>query len=350
MMQVDFRNIYLKKRFPLRISRGLRTGSTNLFISLTKDNITGWGEMAPGKTEGVDSAEAGQLVLQKFIDSGIDNLSVQQVFEKAKSEGLAACALAALDIALWDWTAKKKNIPLYQLLKTNKPTVPTSVTIGINPPEVVRERVPLLLDGTSVKALKIKLGSPEGIEKDIEMFEEVLSSTKNYQVSLRVDANGGWNVEEAIKMMNWLASKGVDYIEQPLAEGNEDGLPTIYKNRALPIYIDESCRSADDAHRWAHCVDGVNMKLMKCGGITGALQIIDAAKSKGLKTMIGCMGESSMSIAAAAALTGMLDQIDLDSHLNLDPDPCGGAPLINGITSPTDQIGHGAYIKNLENV
>ena len=122
-------------------------------------------------------------------------------------------------------------------------------------------------------------------------------------------------------------------------------LQYLYPNRPLPIYIDESCRYADDVGKWANHIDGVNMKLMKCGGITEALSIIQNAKKYGLKTMIGCMSESSISIAAAAALSGGIDHIDLDSHYNLAPDPATGAQLVNGVTLPDFIPGHGAILK-----
>ena len=344
-MQINFKTLYLKKRFPLRISRGLRVGSNNLFVSITENGVTGWGEMAPGKTEGADTPKAGQATLTEFFNTGLEGLSITEIFEKGKAFGLPSCAQAALDMALWDWLAKSGNLPLHKMLGIGKTKIPTSVTIGINPPEVVKERVPLLLDGTGVRCLKIKLGSKEGIDADKAMFAQVVESTKNYDVKLRVDANGGWNVDDAIHMMKWLTDLGTDYVEQPLAEGRESDLPFIFKNRPLPIFVDESCRHASDIPNWANAVDGVNMKLMKCGGITGALRIIATAKAFNLKTMIGCMGESSMSISAGAAISGLLDHIDLDSHLNLAPDPCEGATFTNGVVVPTDAAGHGACIK-----
>lgn len=345
MMQLNFRTIYLKKRFPLRISRGLRVGSENLFVSISKNGITGWGEMAPGKTEGADSPEAGQKVLIDFFNTDLNGLSINEIFERGNEFDLPKCAQAALDMALWDWLAKSGNLPLYKMIGTSKPKIPTSVTIGINPPEVIRERVPLLLDGTGVRCLKIKLGSNDGIEADQAMYSEVVEATKKYDVQLRVDANGGWNVNDAIFMMKWLADRNTDYIEQPLEEGREEDLIHLFKNRPLPIYLDESCRLSSDIPKWAHVVDGVNMKLMKCGGITEALRIIATAKAFKLKTMIGCMGESSISISAGAAISGFLDHIDLDSHLNLAPDPCEGAQFVNGVIVPTDHSGHGAFIK-----
>ena len=344
-MQVEFKIIHLHKRFALAISRGVHSGSDNLFVSVTMQDITGWGEMSPGKTEGADTPEAARTSLEQFLQNDLDDLSIEAIYNLARDQQVPACALAALDIALWDWLGKKTGQALYQLLGAGKPTVPTSVTIGINPPEVVKERVPLLLDGTGVKALKIKLGSPEGIEADKAMYSQVIESCRPYHVQLRVDANGGWDVASALHMMQWIADRGADYIEQPLKQGNEDGLPTLFKGRPLPIFIDESCRFSEDVGKWAHCVDGVNMKLMKCGGITEALLIIAAAREYKLKTMIGCMGESSMSIAAGASITGFIDYIDLDSHLNLDPDPCTGAEMVDGIIMPNDLPGHGAAFK-----
>ena len=258
-------------------------------------------------------------------------LPVTDVYDLARQEGVPACALAVLDIALWDLLAKKANLPLYQLYGLSKPTIPTSVTIGINPPEVVRERVPLLLEGTGIQSLKIKLGSPEGVDADKAMFAQVIESCKPYDVVIRVDANGGWNIDDALMMNKWLADHNTDYVEQPLKEGEEELLPVLFKNRPLPIYVDESCRFSTDIPNWAHAVDGVNLKLMKCGGLTEALRIIAVARSFNLKTMIGCMGESSISISAGAAITGLIDHIDLDSHLNLAPDPAVGAALISGV-------------------
>ena len=344
-MQVNYQTIHLKKRFPLAISRGTHSGSENLFVSIVKDNISGIGEMSPGVSEGAQTAIQGQRALEEFLKNEFQDQTIEQIYMNARAHGVAACALAALDIALWDRQSKAADLPLYKHLGLTLPSVATSVTIGINPPNIVQHRIPLLLDGTGVKSLKIKLGSVAGIDADKAMYSQVLESSKHYSIQLRVDANGGWNTKDALHMMRWLAERGCDYIEQPIMEGAEDDLAYLYKNRPLPIFIDESCRFAEDVGRWSDCVDGVNIKLMKCGGITGALQIINEAKKYKLKTMIGCMGESSLSISAAAALSGAIDYIDLDSQLNLAPDPCTGAELIDGVIVPNDEPGHGAKLK-----
>lgn len=349
-MKIQYHKVLLKKRFPLKISRGVKGDTYNVFVSVEKDGITGWGEAAPGKNENADTPEKVIEALQRLVTTGLEGLSIYAIEQRARALNIPPCAYAGLDIALWDWTAKKAQLPLYQLLGFPKPTQPTSVTIGINPPEVVKERVPLLLDGTTVQSLKIKLGAPEGLEADKAMFEQVVKSCANYTVKIRVDANGGWDLEKAIHMSQWLAERGVSYIEQPLKEGTEEQLPALYKASVLPIYVDESCRFAENIPHWAQAVHGVNFKLMKCGGITEGLRIIATAKAFGLKTMVGCMSESSIAIAAAAALSGVLDHIDLDSHYNLAPDPAEGAPLINGITLPSDRAGHGAKLKPTTNV
>lgn len=341
-MQVAYRSVYLKKRFPLRISRGVFEGDDNLFVSVTEGGHTGWGEMAPGEGEGAGSAAEGQAQLEAFCREGLSS-SIHDTWMAAREHGLAPCALAALDMAHWDLRAKQAGMPLYRMLGLARRGVVSSLTVGINPPEVVRERVPLLLE-KGARALKIKLGSPEGVEADMAMFNEVLGAAEGSGAVLRVDANGGWSLENARRMMVWLAKRGVEYVEQPLPRGAEDQLPALFKDRALPIFVDESCCFASDIPGFADAVDGVNLKLMKAGGITEALRIVATARAHGLKTMIGCMGESSVSIAAGASIGALFDYIDLDSHLNLDPDPADGAPFADGVTLPADRPGHGGAL------
>ena len=347
-MIIKFHKVNLKKKFPLQISRGIHSESQNVFIELIEDGITAWGESAPGKTEGASSAIQVEESLVKLIEEGIEGLSIYDVYQKGKELKTPPCALAALDIALWDLKAKKANLPLNDLLGIPKPSTPTSITVGINPPEVVKERVELILKNKQVRALKIKLGSPNGIDYDKEIYSKVLESALSSKISIRVDANGGWALDDAREMIKWLSERNAEYIEQPLAEGNEDQLKFLFKGRSLPIFVDESCRFSEDVPRLANFVDGVNLKLMKCGGITEALRILNTARSFGLKTMIGCMSESSVSISAGASLTGIIDYVDLDSHYNLSPDPSSGAVMINGVTMTNNGNGHGANL-NIEN-
>ena len=345
MAVFSVRHIQVSKLYPLQISRGTSTGSRNLYVFAKEGEHTGVGECAPGT--GFDEtlaaiAEAQIMELAARHDVGC---TIHEIWQAARQMNMDPSALAAVDIALWDLLAKQANMPLYRLLGLCPPTVPTSVTIGINPVDVIRERVPLILGHSKAKCLKIKLGCPDGIERDKENFLAAKEAAGK-GIKLRVDANGGWSVDNAKKMLNWLADHGADYVEQPLPEGSEKDLPRIYEGRPIPIFVDESVRWSKDVPKVSGAVDGVNMKLMKCGGISEALRIIATARAHGLQTMIGCMGESSISIAAGAALGSLLDHIDLDSHFNLNPDPAGGLDMIDGVVTPRDVPGHGAYLKD----
>ncbi|MBT7573033.1 MAG: dipeptide epimerase, partial [Flavobacteriaceae bacterium] len=324
-MKISFKKIMLKKKFPLAISRGISGDNHNVFIKIEDEGLVAWGESCPGKSEGAENAEEVISQLNKLIKVGIKDKSIYEIESIARDMKISPSAYAGLDIALWDLKAKKAKLPLNELLGLPLPKSMTSLTIGIMSPESVKQRIPLLFENASTKFLKVKLGSPLGLEADKAMYKQVLNSTKGYGLSLRVDANGGWSTENAKYMIDWLSDKNCDYVEQPLVEGNEKELKTLYQSRSLPIFVDESCRSSSDISKYHDCVDGVNLKLMKCGGITEGLRVLSTAKAFGLETMIGCMSESSISISAAASISGQIDHIDLDSHYNLNPDPSWGA-------------------------
>lgn len=344
-MTFSFLEARLTKRYPLRISRGVSTGSNNLFVTVSDGAHTGIGECAPGTGYDDSMAAAIRPKLETFIAEWHGAISIREAYAKAREVDMDPPAIAGLDMALWDLLAKLCNVPLYRLYGLAKPKVPTSVTIGINPAEVIRERVPEILARTGGKALKVKLGCPEGIERDKENYLAAKDSSSPFGVKLRVDANGGWTVEEAKHMMRWLAERQCDYVEQPLPQGLERELPQLFEGRPLPIFVDESVHFSQDVPLVAPWVDGVNLKLMKCGGLTEALNIVAVARAHGLQTMIGCMGESSVAISAGASIGALFDHIDLDSHLNLDPDPAIGALMVDGIVTPPERPGHGAELR-----
>ena len=344
-MKISFHKVLLKKRFPLEISRGVNSESYNVFIRIEENKLVGWGESAPGNSEGASNTDEVILQIQQLVDVNIQNKSIYEIENISREMKISPCAYAGLDIALWDLKAKKAKMPLHKLLGLPLPRSQTSLTVGIMSPNSIKERIPLLFEGSSAKFLKVKLGSNNGLEADKAMYNQVLESIKPYDIKLRVDANGGWSTEEAKYMIDWLSKRKCDYVEQPIVEGNEEDLKTLYKSRSLPIFVDESCRYSHDIIKYYEYVDGVNLKLMKCGGITEGLRILSTAKSFGLESMIGCMSESSISISAGASISGQIDHIDLDSHYNLKPDPASGASMINGITMPTISHGHGAFLK-----
>jgi L-alanine-DL-glutamate epimerase-like enolase superfamily enzyme len=348
VIQVQFRVLDLAKLYPLAISRGVMSSSRNLFVTVSDGLHSGIGELSPA-TGSEWTAERGERQLRAFVSEsalfqGGSAPSPHDVYAEMRASSIDPPAMAALDVALWDLLAKQGGLPLYRLLGLPNRSVPTSVTIGINPPDVTRERVGAILRATGAKCLKIKLGSPEGRDHDKAHFSAAAEAAAQFSPSLRVDANGGWTPEESIQMIAWLAERGVEYVEQPLAAGAEAELSRVFAERKLPIFLDETIRFSEDVPAVADRCDGINLKLMKCGGITESLRIVATARALRLHTMIGCMSESSIAIAAGAAIGALFDHIDLDSQLNLNPDPASGIPLVDGVVTPREVPGHGGYL------
>lgn len=345
MLKLSFQILDVVKLYPLTISRGTSATTQNLIVSLSDGTFTGLGELAPAPATAPDwHAERGIADLTRFEAAGLIE-TPREAFLAMREMSVCPPAMAAYECALWDLLARQAGKPLYEFLGLERKSVPTSVTIGINPPDVTRERVPHILSLTGAKCLKIKLGSPAGLDHDREHFLAAKESAAPFGAALRVDANGGWTVAQAKQMMAWLAGQGVEYVEQPLPIGSEDGLPELFEGRPLPIFADETIKFAEDVATVAHCVDGVNLKLMKCGGLTEAMRIVTAARSHGLKTMIGCMTETSVGIAPGAAIASLFDYIDLDTHLNLNPDPAEGLLLEDGVVLPKEVPGHGVTLR-----
>jgi L-Ala-D/L-Glu epimerase len=342
-MQIDIELFTVKKRFPLTISYGTTTETTNIWVKISEDGVEGWGEASPFSAGGKpitteiikDSLQQIAPTLKQF--SPYQKQEIEQILIKAN---LPSPTRAAIDIALHDWLGKRVGLPLWQMWGLNKNAIaPTSVTIGINTPEAAKERVRKWLEYADIKVLKVKLGSPEGIEADKKMFLAVGEEASVQQVF--VDANGGWNLADAVEMGNWLAEIGIKYIEQPLAKGRETELLELKQRQPLPIFVDESCFNSLDIPQLRNYVDGVNIKLMKSGGLTEAIRMIHTARACDLKVMFGCYSDSILTNTAAAQLSPLADYLDLDSHLNLINDPFCGAILHEGCLFPNDLPGLG---------
>ncbi|HLV81801.1 MAG TPA: dipeptide epimerase [Chthonomonadaceae bacterium] len=343
-MRIEARRFTLTKRYALTISRGTSAGSENLLVEVEAEGVTGFGEMAPYSGGAVpETAEEAEADIRRWAPllAGCSPWEMQRIEGLLDRAGGGRGARAALDNALHDWQGKRVGLPVWKLLGLDRDAIPpTSLTVGINPPEALREIVPEILARTGARILKVKLGHPEGIAADQTAFAAAQEAA-TVPVAWRVDANGGWSVERARAMLPWLAARGVEFVEQPLARGEEAGLPAVHADSPLPIFVDESMSLAADIPPLAAHVDGVNLKLMKCGGLREALRIIHTARAHGLKVMIGCMSESSLAITAAAHLSPLADALDLDSHLNLHSDPFIGAILHEGRIVPGDAPGLG---------
>jgi muconate cycloisomerase len=334
----------LHKRHPLTISRGTSSSSENLFVEVEYDGITGLGEMSPyGLGDEVQADAQGAIAAIDRWRPRLEPLApwemqpAEQVFHEM---GGLRGAWTAIDLALYDWLGKYSKMPVYRLLGLDPARIAvTTITVGISSPELAAERaVTYVSEGA--KRLKIKLGSPAGIEADQAMFEAVRAAVPP-GLGLQVDANGGWSVSDAKKMLGWLAERYVEYVEQPLARGMEDALPELFHKRPLPIFADESCLVASDVPKLAGCVDGVNLKLMKAGGIREGLRLIHTVRAHSLKVMMGCMAETSLAIAGSIHLAPLADYLDLDSHLNLAPDPFDGLSYVEGRVIPSAEPGLG---------
>jgi muconate cycloisomerase len=343
-MKLSFERLHLPKIHALAISRGITFSSENLFVSVSGDGVSGIGELVGTNALGGETCDTGIEQLRRFWEHCPPDLAITEIWRRAREAGVRPRALAALEVALWDRFAKLCGQPLWRLFGLPRQSVPTSITVGLNPPAIVREEVTEMLQRTGCRYLKIKLGSKEGLEADQASFVAAAAAARPFAAGLRVDANGGWTLADAKRLLPWLAERGVDYVEQPLPQGAEDQLPELFRNRPLPIFVDESCNLASDVPGLADRVDGINLKLMKTGGLTEALRLVATARAHGLQTMLGCMGESSIAISAAACIGALFDHLDLDSHLNLREDPAVGAPLVDGVVLPTDQPGHGARL------
>ncbi len=230
-------------------------------------------------------------------------------------------ALCALDIAYNDLYAKRKGKKLYELWNYSTEKNPlTDYTIGIASIEKMVEKMQEL----PWPIYKIKLGTKE----DINIVTEL---RKHTNAIFRIDANCGWGVEETINNAIVLKKLGVEFLEQPLKADNWDGHKEVLKHSVLPIIADESCIVESDVLRCNYHFHGVNVKLVKCGGLTPARRMLQEAKSLGLKTMVGCMTESTVGISAIAQLLPLLNYVDMDGALLLGKDIASGVTITDGI-------------------
>jgi L-alanine-DL-glutamate epimerase-like enolase superfamily enzyme len=295
-----------------------------LYTTYARDGITGHGEGAPIVRYKEDAHSA-----QKAVESVRDLLlsappmqfakSTSQVFSKVQGEWAAK---AAIDIALMDWVGQKLGIPLYSYFGLDPKDTPlTTFSIGIDTPEITKQKT---REAEPYPILKVKVG----LATDEPTIEAVRSVTKK---PIRVDANEGWkDREEAVRKINWLEKQGIEFVEQPLAADRIEDTRWIRSRVHIPIIADEACQHASDIPKLRDAYDGVNIKLDKSGGILEAYRMIQIAKALGMKTMLGCMISSSVSVTAAAHLSPLVDFADLDGNLLIANDPFHGVRVEKG--------------------
>ena len=313
----------LNLRHPFTIARGSRTQQANVLVEIEDGSDIGYGEAAPSGRYGEDQESVlkflGRVDLVAFKDPFQleDILSFVDVLAPGNES-----AKAAIDIALHDLIGKKLKIPLWKLWGLNPDKTPvTSFTIGIDTPEIIEEKI---REAQEFPVLKVKVGVPED--------EEIIRTIRKFtDKPLRVDANEGWKSKELARdKILWLENQGVELVEQPLPAQDIEGIAWLRNHIHVPIIADESIRTLHDLPELRGVYDGINIKLMKCGGVRQALKMIHAARAMSLKIMLGCMIESSVAIAAAAHISPLVDYADLDGNLLITNEPFTGLKQTSG--------------------
>jgi L-alanine-DL-glutamate epimerase-like enolase superfamily enzyme len=306
-----------------------------LHVRYSKDGITGHGEGAPIVRYKEDAKGAQQAVnsvrdLLTSSDPWKFSKLMSEVFSRVDGQWAGK---AAIDIALLDWICQKLNVPVYRYFGLDKNDAPvTTFSIGIDTAEVTKQKV---REAAAYPVLKVKVG----LDVDETTIASIRAATDK---PLRVDANEGWTDKEvAVRKINWLATKGVEFVEQPMPAHMLEEMHWVHQRSHLPLIADEAVLHPSDIPKLIGAFDGVNVKLDKCGGILEAYREIQIAKSLGMKTMLGCMISSSVSVTAAAHLSPLVDYADLDGNLLIANDPFSGVTVKDGKLILPDRPGLG---------
>ncbi len=313
-MELTLDELVLPLVHTFTIARGSESSAHTLVARLSHGGHDGWGEAAPSAryaetVAGVKAALAAHPL-------GDDPYAMQRLLE-----GLAPGPRCALDVALHDWIGKDLERPVWRLLGLDPSRTPvTSFTVGIDTIETMLAKLDEIRDHPIVK---VKLGTAD----DVAL---IAAMRARYAGTLRIDANEAWTPERAVAILTALEPYGIEFCEQPIPAGTPERLRWIRERVGIPIVADEDARDARDLPALRDCVDGVNVKLVKCGGIRGGLEMIHTARALGMKIMLGCMVESAILTAAAAHLSPLVDWADLDGPFLTADDPFEGVTYDGG--------------------
>jgi len=321
-MVLKYKSINLPFRYPFTISRGTKTHQPSLLVELEYFGVKGYGE-APAIVYydiTVDKMIADLVAKKSFIEKFafthperywhyLHHLLPQNPF-----------LVCALDMAGWDLYGKLEGKPLYSLWNLDLSKNPvTDYTIGID----TIDNMVIKMKEKPWPIYKIKLGT----DNDIGIITELRKHTSSV---FRIDANAGWKTREALEKINAFEKLEVEFIEQPLAKDDWEGMKFLFRNSSLPLIADESCVSEHDVEKCHEHFHGINIKLTKCGGITPALRMISRARELNMKVMVGSMNESSIGTSAIAQLLPLLDYVDMDGPLLLADDVAEGVQFEDG--------------------
>lgn len=333
-LNLSFRPNELKLRHAFNLARSSRTTTPDVLVEIEYDGLIGYGEasMPPYLGESIPSVMEflGKLDLTQFSDP----FRLEEIL--AYVDGVAPdnrAAKASVDIALHDLLGKIMGQPWYKIWGLSPEKAPnTSYTIGIDKPDVVRQKVD---EAAPYKVLKVKMG----LDNDKELVEIIRSKTDR---PICVDANQGWtDKEKALEMCYWLKERNCLFVEQPFDKSMIEETAWLREHSPLPLIADEFLQRLPDVIRAYQVYDGINIKLMKSTGMHEAYKMAVLAKSLGMKLMVGCMTETSCAVSAAAQLSPMVDWADLDGNLLIANDSFDGMKIVDGKVTLTDLPGIG---------
>jgi L-alanine-DL-glutamate epimerase-like enolase superfamily enzyme len=325
-MQLTYRKFDLPLKHVFTISRGSVSVQETLIVELATEGQYGYGEATTNSFYGatIENVSAAFELVRPLLENSVLDDPLQLIaplHELLPKETFSYFALSALDQAVHDLWGKLRGAPVYRLWGLSTEKLPMSdYTLGI---DTVEKMVEKLKEMPGWPVYKIKLGTPD----DLAIIRELRQHT---DAVFRVDANCGWTAEQTIGFAPALKDLGVEFIEQPLPPEQTDGARQAFQKSALPLIADESCITEDDVERCAGMFHGINIKLVKCGGLAPARRMAKRARELGLKVMAGCMTESTVGISALAQLLPLLDYIDMDGAVLLAEDIATGVRLDRG--------------------
>jgi len=332
-MKLTHQPLPVETQFEFRIALGARQRHANTLVRIEHDGLVGLGEASPSHYYGENEA-----VVRAALDTwaphlGDDPFALESI-ERRLDLALMGndAARAAIDMALHDWIGKRLGLPVWKLLGVDPGTTPLScVTLGMASTAEMERKLETVRD---FPMLKVKLGGPGDVD-NLRMIRA------RYPGKIRVDANTAWTASDAVRVLRDIAPLEIELVEQPLPRHDLAGLEWVRARSPIPVFADESVHHLGDLANLAGRVDGVNLKLMKTGGIREMLRMIHAARALGMQVMLGSMVESSLALSAAAQLAPLADYLDLDGHWLLRDDPFDGAPREAGLIALSERPGLG---------
>ncbi|WP_328403574.1 dipeptide epimerase [Streptomyces sp. NBC_00390] len=346
-MKVSQRTVRLQLTEPLRISRSTMAGREAVWFFIEHAGRLGRGEAVTSVYYGLDADALGRLLHaeSQWLARFAEPESALEALRNGGRESTPPAVTAVVESALLDLVGKRAGIPVHELLGTSaRPSAATCRTIGITSPrQAEAQAARLVRDGFS--ALKLKAGAPDPAD-DLDRVRAVRAAAPHARLLL--DPNGAWTVSTTERLLPHLAELGIEAVEQPIAPGDPEALASLAERSPLPVIADEDAVGHEDARRLAGRVQGINVKLAKCGGVTAALRIAELIEGTGTELMLGCLTASTLGIAPAVHLADRARWIDLDGHLLLAHDPWTGIGGADGTVRTSPRPGLGVHPRTEE--